>query len=368
MKKSLVFSILFFIFAIQLFGQGTLSLEQRMNYTDLIIEGKVVKQTTFLENNNIFTRNEVVVYKQFKGNYAGKYISIITEGGRYGDRESSCDHCLGLSMGAVGIFLAKERPVVSGQEQYYNITLGNEGFYRYWTQKEHFVAATYQDFHENRTDLHRKMEKIVGQSVKIIAPTEDDLLLKQWFATQPIRMQTADYCVQYEFKNLQVRYINMQIQVDVDVYVSALRDVFKLTKSKLAFQYASTIFGSNIVGNQHVTVTKGQATQQPNYQLTLVDISADKFYLNLESGITDPTVLESIGNNPEALCHIRLQVANIAPNAVLFFNPDALNTESKYYNSGQDMFFECYRNLEPFSGTVESLLTPTNITLKGLGK
>jgi hypothetical protein len=175
MKKIFIFANLFFTFAFQSFGQATVSLEQKINQADLVIEGKVVNQTAFLENDQIFTLNEVIVYKLFKGNYTGKYISVVTEGGRYGDRETSCDHCLGFSKGETGVFLANEKPISFGQDRRYTIFLGTEGFYRYFTLKEQLVAATHQEIYEDRTLLHRKLEKQVGQSHAVIALTEDEL-------------------------------------------------------------------------------------------------------------------------------------------------------------------------------------------------
>lgn len=358
MKSFLFIGTLLSLFIAPMFGQQLLSLEQRMSNAELVIEGKVIKQTTFLEKDEIYTRNEVEVYKIFKGNYSGKYIFIITQGGVYGENARFCDHCLQFSIGTSGVFLATEKAIRFGQEREYFIKWEGEGFYKYTMQKEKVVAATETDFQSDRTLFHKQLEVLSSQPIEIVALTPTEVALKKWLASQSQQMRDADFCIQYEFKNVQIRFINLQLVIDLDIYAKSLVGVFQLAKSKLAFQYASSVFGNNIVNNQLLTVTKGDAVQTPNYQLSVGDITSDKFYLDIESGITDPTLMEVMGNNPKQLCHLKLQVANVTPQSVIFFNPDLLNTESKYYENGAAEYFECFRNLEPLSGTIASLLSP----------
>jgi hypothetical protein len=72
----------------------------------------------------------------------------------------------------------------------------------------------------------------------------------------------------------------------------------------------------------------------------------------------NPNQLKIFGNSYERICHIRLLIGNVNPNTVISFTPDDINGISKYYDNGQPLTFECVRNLDPFSGTISSLLSP----------
>ena len=82
------------------------SLNDKINESTLIVEGKVISATCFYNANHtfIYTSNEVEVYKLFKGNNTAKTIKIITEGGQIGTKLLKVNPSPNIKVGDVGIF------------------------------------------------------------------------------------------------------------------------------------------------------------------------------------------------------------------------------------------------------------------------
>jgi hypothetical protein len=89
------------------------SLEQRVNNSAVIVEGKVLSQTSFwnASHTHIYTSNKVEVYKIFKGDVQGSEIEIITEGGTVGNERELLTSTLELVNGQAGIFFCMPNAV-----------------------------------------------------------------------------------------------------------------------------------------------------------------------------------------------------------------------------------------------------------------
>src|SRR4249919_2386740 len=66
----------------------TSSLVDRVNQSQLIIEGKVTRQESFIDASNriIYTAHTIEVYKVFKGGTTASTIEVTTLGGIVGNR------------------------------------------------------------------------------------------------------------------------------------------------------------------------------------------------------------------------------------------------------------------------------------------
>ncbi len=86
-----------------------LSLNERVNSSDLIVEGKILGQKAFWnhDNSKIYTVNKIEVYKVFKGTLMQNVVSVLTEGGIVGNKMMTARPSLGLVTGEVGMFTLK---------------------------------------------------------------------------------------------------------------------------------------------------------------------------------------------------------------------------------------------------------------------
>ena len=143
------------------------SLQQQINLSTNIIEGKVIDQVCFwnAKKSLIYTVNTVEVYKSFKGN-TGEQVDIITLGGTVGDHSIKVCPELSLSNGDVGIFILKESNVdisqtVSIGNKRFDVISESQGFYKY-NLRENIVTnalSTYRQITENFYERIKSISK-----------------------------------------------------------------------------------------------------------------------------------------------------------------------------------------------------------------
>lgn len=112
MKKPVMNKILFFFIALVLISTDlwaqlqAVSLEQRVENSTLIFEGKVLRKSSFwdADHRHIYTSNLVSVYKVFKGELSNSIVEVITIGGMVGNQMEKVSYGLDLQEGALGIF------------------------------------------------------------------------------------------------------------------------------------------------------------------------------------------------------------------------------------------------------------------------
>lgn len=121
-------------------GQSDLfkvSLNQQINASSQIVEGKVVAKKSMWDKNhhNIYTINTVEVYKIFKGQ-TQTTVDIITEGGVVDMEAQHTSASLNLSIGDIGTFMLHSNEVLFPSEnassfQKYSAYSAAQGFYKY---------------------------------------------------------------------------------------------------------------------------------------------------------------------------------------------------------------------------------------------
>ena len=82
-------------------------LQKSVDNAPIIVEGKVVEQTTFMQDNNIFTKSKIKIYKKFKGDFKEPYFYLLHSGGELSDIVQTCSHCFTLGSKAQGLFFLK---------------------------------------------------------------------------------------------------------------------------------------------------------------------------------------------------------------------------------------------------------------------
>ncbi len=102
------FAFLLLSFSSQIFANALypVSIEEKINNSTNIIEGKVVSKTCFWNANHtfIFTSNKIKVYKIFKGGITSEFIEVLTQGGNIGDLTIEASDLLSLQEGNIGVF------------------------------------------------------------------------------------------------------------------------------------------------------------------------------------------------------------------------------------------------------------------------
>jgi hypothetical protein len=112
MKKSVLHKILLIFLTLVLVSTNLLAqlqavpLEQRVENSTLVFEGKVLQKSSFWDTDrrHIYTSNLVSVYKVFKGELSNSIVEVITIGGIVGNQMEKVSYGLDLQEGSLGVF------------------------------------------------------------------------------------------------------------------------------------------------------------------------------------------------------------------------------------------------------------------------
>ncbi|WP_197088595.1 T9SS type A sorting domain-containing protein [Rufibacter radiotolerans] len=107
-----------------------LSLEERVQTSEAVVEGKVISQRSFWDDKheNIYTAHQVEVYKVFKGTPSGSQVEIITEGGRVDMDLHVYSATLQLKIQQQGVFFLQKSKTKNAR---YAVVGSMQGFIKY---------------------------------------------------------------------------------------------------------------------------------------------------------------------------------------------------------------------------------------------
>jgi hypothetical protein len=162
-------------------------LEERIDRSEVIVEGRVVDQESFWNSDRtlIFTASNVDVYRVFKGQVQGEQIRVITPGGRVNLTAQRVEPALHLTPGDVGVFFAERATVLAepgktDRTHSYQPYASVQGFARYDEMRGRAsdVFTTYADIEE---DLHRS----------VVARTGEPVVMKGYSVPKPVALRAA---------------------------------------------------------------------------------------------------------------------------------------------------------------------------------
>ncbi len=127
-----------------------LSLNSKTQLSTYIVEGRVINKHCFRSEGNIYTANQIELYKIFKGTLSKTFIEIITPGGTIGLNKELVTPSLKLNIGDVGMFLFKKtmlgfEPIASKQS-----------FYKYDLEKNH-AYGIFENFYDIKNNLYNRV-------------------------------------------------------------------------------------------------------------------------------------------------------------------------------------------------------------------
>ncbi|MBI2270734.1 MAG: PKD domain-containing protein [Bacteroidetes bacterium] len=151
-------------------------LADRINTSELIIEGKVISQSSFWDAGHrmIYTSNTLEIYKVFKGITTGSAINIITEGGTVGLDRVTVSSGLELEIGQVGLFTCSSNvsaAPVDNNDPYpdYAVYAGMQGFIRY-DPLSATAADPFRVYYNVTTTFYNVITNQTQQAFSVIKP------------------------------------------------------------------------------------------------------------------------------------------------------------------------------------------------------
>lgn len=146
--KLAILSILLCVSSSDIIAQSLMRkipLQTKVENSNLIVEAKVVSKKSFWDQKkeNIYTVNQLEVYKVFKGDFVTT-VNVITEGGVVGLQAELVNPSLHLNIGDVGLFTLIESALDFNSEGKKSFkSYGRyQGFYKYNLQKDIAVNSS----------------------------------------------------------------------------------------------------------------------------------------------------------------------------------------------------------------------------------
>jgi hypothetical protein len=148
------------------------SLNKKIDKANLIIEGKVIEQTSFfnIQHDFIYTCSKVEIYKYFKGVTNAKSLYIITEGGVVGDKLLSVSPSSKPDTGNVGLFILIPSSIPfpdDNQASTYTFYSGVQGFIKY-NLKTKTASEPFHIYKDIYNELYSIIIKQTGKSYNAI--------------------------------------------------------------------------------------------------------------------------------------------------------------------------------------------------------
>jgi PKD repeat protein len=146
------------------------SLEKRVSKSTIVVEGKVVNQTSIWDNTHkmIYTINTLEVFRSFKGGFTSSHINVVTEGGRVGLDMLVASPSLELELGGMGIVMLKPNTRnISGYDHLYLPTASIQSWIQY-NLVDYKAFDNQQVYNSIPFDLYEGIKSITGENITII--------------------------------------------------------------------------------------------------------------------------------------------------------------------------------------------------------
>jgi len=149
-----------------------ISLNQRIENSTAILEGKVISQASYWDETktHIYTSNIIEVYKIFKGDSTSKKVEMITVGGVVGDKVEYVTNMLTLKIGDTGVFTAipnTQKLSTKTELPRLKTYAGIQGFIKY-NLESGIAADLFNEYKDIDIDLYQKITNQTKLNIKII--------------------------------------------------------------------------------------------------------------------------------------------------------------------------------------------------------
>jgi hypothetical protein len=151
-------------------GLYKVPLEEKINNSSFILEGKVVSQQSFWNppHTMIYTASKVEVYKLFKGNLNKTHVEILTSGGSVGKEAIETSDLLQLSPNQIGVFFCYPNTInlLSPQtkEILFDVYSSAQGFFSYDLPNQ-TASAPFVTYADIITELYAELEVGIGKKL-----------------------------------------------------------------------------------------------------------------------------------------------------------------------------------------------------------
>lgn len=334
MKKVLSAIIIIASTAFVGFGQySPITIEQKTEQSDLIVEGKVIGQRTFIgKGEEVYTENRLLISQVLKGELSEQEISIVTWGGKYDTKVITWTHLPQLSINQYGVFflnpsLISENGNSTNQNRLFDIFSGNQGIYHLIFEEDGNISANSILEKYNHADtLYTKLKAGSKPNADFISSHRTG----------------KEDCISYLIKPIEPTDFQQNSSVSADIMVRVESGTYNLYKANLKIKYNTEIFGESIVGYSNLTYTNGDLSSSA-YSLAFSDISTNEFELVLQANTTNTSQLYDLNGTYVKIATISLNIIGWSPDEPFSIDNNSGIIENYYVEEESNLIkeFDC---------------------------
>jgi hypothetical protein len=358
-KKNKMKKILTLIFLTITFIKGfsqeiPIDIIERINKVDYIFEGSVIDKKAYytIDMQKIYTINLVKISKVLKGELECGTVELITTGGEVGDTRVFSEHLLEVDRDAKGVFLCKltdkelpQTPLFSTSNA---VTLDgvyeNQSFIKYTEEDNKIIAHDITGKYDSLIQFYNLAQIITGFNFKTCdenailkipilyqhdtaqyLPTNFTTNIKEQYDANIEWIKTQKKLYTKKKKKRVVNTINFQMSnpittgtnpkyCEFDIVVSDNIWTKYLDIAYLRIEYPDIVFGTDIVANNKITVTRGSLINNTNCYSNPVptDIGTNSIYIPITESVYSQCKSQ-ITNVFQQLIHVKIEMQNCVP-------------------------------------------------------
>lgn len=327
--KKLILLVAFLTANTLMFAQlYEIPLDQKIDESQLIVEGKVVKSEPYKgTDDRIYTAHKVELQRVFKGtDFKESQLTIITRGGEVDGRITSWTHLLTLEEGETGMFFLKKTNYPSPTfrnfpRNNFDVFSSTQGFLKYVDGLVGKVAVSqFQRYGNVEDELVRTINQRTGELPKILT-------------TNSIYRNGGDdeRCLIYTLEPAIETFLN-PLKIGADIKVRSSDGDFNLYQSLVVAEYDTVFFGSNVAANATIEIIDGDISGLSNYNMTVTDLAPNKVEIKLTS-TGSVSQLFTITEQKSFLARVYLQIENPFGTGAVSFDYDAMEQGNTHYDA-----------------------------------
>ena len=325
---SIILALLSLLFVPNIsFGQlYEVSLDEKIEKSTLIVEGKVVETKCFRsETGDIYTANKIELGSLLKGQFQNRFLTVTTWGGELDGEVQTWTHLLTLEKGGYGLFFLEPTRVESIQDasfpESFDVFAGSQGFlaFKQNEAKAWIASDPFHTYLDLETDLFANIARKTGQKLTIVSESG-----------HAIRNG-----VRYHFKDVNFN----GSAVTFNIYVNSLVGIKKLFKSGLQIGYNPVFFGSNIATNGNLVMQDAGISNSSIYDLSQSNVTSNKVKIELLP-IGSLSSLTEINTTEQLLAKGQITIQNILADPTITYDIAEMQSLSKFYEGGLAQVFD----------------------------
>jgi len=324
-------------------SDAQLSLMTQLSHT--VIEGDVIKKESKwdISKRQIITEHQIKVRHIFKGEISDSIILVITNGGILEDIAQFQPHTLDIPDKSSGYyFLNNDESNIS-----FNLVHNLYGF----LQKEKNVNSEIIYFDKIYYSYEIESE--------ILAVTKfPKLSFEEYLNLFHLNnSRSNDTCnilsqlknsFQIEFKFDSIKYSSDFKYVEFDIMAQVNTPGLKFGKGTLFINY-NQAFGTNLVANGTVEITKGNILNHPLYSLSYSDYQSDVMSITADASLGSNDMY-TFSDVPSELLHVKVKIEDFTQLGSISFDSIDITGSVFYWCQGSYEIFDLVNLSPPISG------------------